>query len=726
MLSLPDGMLDALSRPESTQTISGRITLADGTTRDLPSSSLLAGSTTISMQCGETGEVHIGGAYIGEMKTTILHPDFDRTLLKDATVTLTAGVATPGGMQDIQLGVWTVSSASWSRTGVELTCYDNMSKLDTSFTGTAKEGEPYAWLSRACQACGVRLGVDESTVQGMPNGLGVYTLGDKTTNVKTWRDLVQWVCQIVAGFAYAGADGSIMVARYAGTPCRTIPGDHRTQDTTLEAYESVYTGITLTIASDGITEYHTRDHKTDTGLTQNLGQNPLLQDLGKTVRHDRLLRIVDAIPASTPGSITIMEPPVHTLGDMLALTGGYAGTSGSVRMLVQRIEYQAGKGTTYSGYGADPALATARSKTDKNVEGLLGQTKADEWYSTPFGVERTITVGSDRTLVSSVTFAVKERDTIVDVHAQTLLDVTLPTPADDGTTTAPATVLTCTWTLDGAEYDFQPVETYAVPGRHVLHLYLAPKATANITHRIDLYMQAAGGSCTIQSGWLMGLLEGKGLAGDAGWNGRIDIDETFPNRIGTGIDTPLPRQFSGAPSPSLIVPTREGLAETVSRISLTNVATIPVSTEDMQSLHPGVESLDAVHQAMESWDATTGAWAGGIFNATKQATLTSWLMGTDQTITGITGITPVDAPDTAAYQLSWDGGTTWGAVDDHGTWTVDATMTGSRMAALDQAQYAAWYTPPSGVMLRVTLQAGTTLKSVQVAYRLSTSTGGQS
>lgn len=715
MLSMPDGMLTALSQPESTQTITCSIKLADGTTQDIPAASLLAGSTTISMQCGETGEVHIGGAYIGEMKTTILHPSFDRTLLKGATVTLTAGVNTPTGMQNVQLGVWTVSSASWSRTGVELTCYDHMAKFDGGYTGTDKTGTPYQWLTRACQACGLTLGTSERDIQLMPNGLGSYTLTD-TTNVKTWRDLVQWVCQLLAGFAYAGADGSITVARYAATPCRTIPGEHRTQDTTLEAYEAAYTGITLTLTTDGMTEYHTRDPKTDSGLTKNLGQNPLLQDLGKTVRHDRLLRIIDAIPPSTPGSITIMEPPVHTLGDMLTLTGGYTGTT-SVSMLAQRIEYQAGKGTTYTGYGADPALATARSKTDKNVEGLLSQTKADEWNSTPFGVNKTITIGSDRTLVATVSFAVKDKDTIVDVHAQILLDITLPTPADDGTTiTYAPTVLTCAWVLDGVEYtDFHPTETYAVPGRHVLHLYLAPKATANLTHRLDLYMQATGGSCTIQSGWLMGLLEGKGLAGDARWNGRIDIDETT-GPFGTNITAFQPRALAASAGATIITPAAAGVTDTITPLRLDQVGYLPSVFTGLPGLYPGSDAVDWLHAGIESYDKTQGEWVGNIFQATKQATLSSWLMGTDQTITGITSITPGDAPDTATYQLSWDGGKTWGAVDDHGTWTVDATMTGSRMAALDRAQYAAWYTPTAGVMVRVTLPAGTTIRQILITY----------
>ncbi|MCI6773626.1 MAG: hypothetical protein MR570_06570 [Bifidobacterium pseudolongum] len=715
MLSMPDGMLTALSQPESTQTITGSIKLGDGTTQDIPAASLLAGSTTISMQCGETGEVHIGGAYIGEMKTTILHPSFDRTLLRNATVTLTAGVNTPTGMQNVQLGVWTVSSASWSRTGVELTCYDHMAKLDGGYTGTGKTGTPYQWLTRACQACGLTLGTSERDIQLMPNGLGSYTLTD-TTNVKTWRDLVQWVCQLLAGFAYAGADGSITVARYAATPCRTIPGEHRTQDTTLEAYEAAYTGITLTLTTDGLTEYHTRDPKTDTGLTQNLGQNPLLQDLGKTVRHDRLLRIIDAIPPSTPGSITIMEPPVHTLGDMLTLTGGYTSTTG-VSMLVQRVEYQSGKGTTYTGYGADPALASARSKTDKNVEGLLAQTKADEWNSTPFGVNKTITIGSDRTLVATVSFAVKDKDTIVDVHAQTLLDITLPTPIDDGTTTTfTPTILTCAWVLDGVEYtDFHPTETYTAAGRHVLHLYLAPKATANLTHRLDLYMQATGGSCTIQSGGLMGLLEGKGLAGDAGWNGRIDIDETT-GLFGTNITAFQPRALADSAGATIITPAASGVTDTVTPLRLDQVGYLPAVFTGLPGLHPGSEAVDWLHAAIESYDKTQGEWVGNLFQATKQATLASWLMGTDQTITGITSITPVDAPDTATYQLSWDGGKTWGAVDDHGTWTVDATMTGSRMAALDRAQYATWYTPDTGVMVRVTLPAGTTIRQIIVTY----------
>lgn len=721
MLGMPDGMLAALSQTESAQTLTGSIRLADGTTQDIPAASLLAGSTTISMQCGETGEVHVGGAYIGEMKTTILHPTFDRTLLRGATVSLTTNVTTPGGIQSARLGVWTVSSATWSRTGVELTCYDHMARLDGKYTGTDKEGTPYAWLSRACKACGLTLGTSEHDIQLMPNGIGIYTLSD-TTQVNTWRDLVQWVCQLLAGFAYANQDGNITVAGYSATPCRTIPGEHRTQDTTLEAYEAAYTGITLTLTADGTTEYHTRDSKTDTGLTQNLGQNPLLQDLGKTVRHDRLLRIIDAIPTSTPGSITLPEPPIHTLGDMLTLTGGYTGTTTGVHMLAQHIEYQAGKGTTITGYGADPALATARSKTDKNVEALIGQTKTDEWNSYTFGVDKTITIGSDRTLVASVTFEVREKDTVCDVHAQTLLDITLPAPtASDSTLTFMPTVLTCTWVLDGVEYtDFQPIETYATAGRHVLHLYLAPKATADTIHHLDLYMQCPAGGATIHSGWLMGLLEGKGLAGDAGWNGRIDIDETFAQRVSPNPTTPTVPTLTDNAGTVFATPIPSGIGDTFKRLDLDTVTFTPPSVMDAPGLHPGSEAVDWLHAGIESYDKTCGEWVGNIFQASKQATLSSWIMGTDQTITGITGITPVDASDTAVYQLSWDGGKTWGAADDHGTWTVDATMTGSRLAALDQAQYAAWYTPQNGLKARVTLQAGTTIRQILVTYKLTT------
>ena len=75
-----------------------------------------------------------------------------------------------GAYEYIPLGVFTVSSASWAASGVEITAYDNMSKLDRSFSSSSLTGTPYELLTLACTSCGLELAMRSRDFNSLANG----------------------------------------------------------------------------------------------------------------------------------------------------------------------------------------------------------------------------------------------------------------------------------------------------------------------------------------------------------------------------------------------------------------------------------------------------------------------------------------------------------------------------------------------------------------------------
>ena len=179
MYAVSQAFLDAMQRPVQRHRIKGTVGSVPFT-----EANILSGSFSITGQCSDTSNVQIGQVYTSELKITLLKTlNLSRYTLMDSEIVPYFGLRLEtGNYEYIPLGVFTVSKASWGATGVEITAYDNMAKLDRSFTTETLIGTPYELMTLACESCGLELGMKKRDFAAFANGqreLSLYADNDR-------------------------------------------------------------------------------------------------------------------------------------------------------------------------------------------------------------------------------------------------------------------------------------------------------------------------------------------------------------------------------------------------------------------------------------------------------------------------------------------------------------------------------------------------------------------
>ena len=186
MYAVSQKFKEAMRRPVQRHRVKGTVNGVAFT-----EANILSGSFSITGQCSDASNVQIGQVYTSELKITLLkNLNLSRYTLMDSEIVPYFGLRLDTGVYEyIPLGIFTVSKASWGATGVEVTAYDNMSKLDRTFSTSVLVGTPFELLMLACNSCGLELGNSVRDFNAFANGtrrLQLYADND----IQTWRDLV--------------------------------------------------------------------------------------------------------------------------------------------------------------------------------------------------------------------------------------------------------------------------------------------------------------------------------------------------------------------------------------------------------------------------------------------------------------------------------------------------------------------------------------------------------
>ena len=105
-------------------------------------SNVLSGSLSITNQCSGSDNIEIGQVYIGELNCTFINLDIDGWYEKE--ITLSFGQCLGNDIYEyIPLGVFTVSEAENTSSGVVVKAYDNISKLDKNCSSLGTGATPY-------------------------------------------------------------------------------------------------------------------------------------------------------------------------------------------------------------------------------------------------------------------------------------------------------------------------------------------------------------------------------------------------------------------------------------------------------------------------------------------------------------------------------------------------------------------------------------------------------
>lgn len=517
MYSVSADYLTAIANNARAHKIRGTINGVPFTGKDI-----ISGTFAINNQICQATEISLGGVYIGEL-SFVLSPAFANAMnirgsWRGVAITAEIGVELEDESFEyipIPGGTYTVEEANWTNNGLAISAFDNMSKFDRAFYISQSSGTVFDFLTLACTSCGATLGMSAIDCAALPNGtevLGLYP----DDSIETYRDMISKLATVCCCFATIDRSGRLIFVQLPKSSDVTATVNAKARySTSFSDYASFYDTISVVNMADETTSTYSNDNHG--GLTMNLGSNPFLQyGTAETVTRIRQT-IVDELEEfiSTPFSVSMLPNPAFDLGDLLRFSGGIGNDSlGCIMSITYGADF-----AKVEGYGENPALADARSKTDKEISGLLGKTQENEVIIYTFVNAQTLTLGDEEEVdIIEIRFA-----TVTPKIVQLFHEIKLDVEAVDNT--API-VCTVHYYLNGEELSYHPVTSWDNDGYHLLHLFYF-LTTLEDGQRYDwkVALELSNGTGTIDRDEARASLFGQGLVAVDKWDGEVTVED---------------------------------------------------------------------------------------------------------------------------------------------------------------------------------------------------------
>lgn len=500
---------------------SGTITLTNGSSYPFNEDDLPQGNAKYIRELCVGDNIEIGTVCAAEFSFNI-YLDIDRYLLDNAVITLDFILYLDDGSSEIvPCGIFNITEPPTRYLGVvSIHSYDNMSKFDRSF-GLITSGRPYDILLMTCVDCGVELGMSEEELALFPNG-NRETYIYQNARVGTYRELVGYVASYLGGFAVIGTDGKLYIRQYGMQSIRTIDADwryeYRPQD-----YEAYFSSISAVNMENNATEIVSKPG--GDGLTYEMGENPLLQFTESADRRAALGEILEALSIFKYTPFTAKTPcdPSFDVGDIIDFSDGLA-VIGKVSAITA-IELSLNGGMVLKCVGGNPHTSSIKTKTDREISEMRANTSAAEIATYGYtNAKKVVAENRKKIPVLQLLFATANKTPKIDIWMEILLD-TVSVDASGLINLLDPMSVTVTYALNGIELDYSPVETYAVPGRHILGLhYFIPEIDPNTRYTWTVYLTMYNGSATMDVDCIHAFLSGQGLVGDSDLTGLGIID----------------------------------------------------------------------------------------------------------------------------------------------------------------------------------------------------------
>ncbi|MCM1172071.1 MAG: hypothetical protein NC393_08075 [Clostridium sp.] len=510
MYIVTDAYKQAMKEPVQEYNLSGTI----GNTV-FTENNILAGSLTISRQCTDGNDIKLGSVYIGELTATIIDLNMQRGSWKDKDIILYQGLrVADGSYEKVPLGVYRINEITYGIKGINLKAYDRMSFFDKRAALNFSNGTAYEILTLACETCDVHLGMTKTEIEKFANGsrnLGLYAVND----IETWRDVIYWVAQTLAAFATIDRQGRLILVAYNRNVIDVIDSRQRYQNAEFSDFETSYTGVCITYTDDNTMLYY--GAKEDTGLTMSLGENPFMQYGIEAVKEEMCMEIVNALSEVkyVPYNVEMSQSAIaYDLGDVIRFTDGLADKT--KLYCVNKLNYTYNSSCRLSGVGSNPDLASAKSKSDKNLEGLRSNVSSKEMLFFKYENAAAVTISDTESKnIIDIRFTSAQASNII-FQAEILIEA--KASAED-------VIGTVAYSLNEVEIQtYYPTETWK-NGKHILSLMYMIVVEENQINRWVVKLNSAGGTVSIQQGGIHAMVYGQGLVGTSEWDGFITIEE---------------------------------------------------------------------------------------------------------------------------------------------------------------------------------------------------------
>ena len=489
---------------------------------------IVASSFEYIEKCIKSNDINLGGVFVGQLKLTFL-PTFGTSIPRGSwqgrVITCSIGLLVDPDndtWEDIPIKSYIIKEANHSKSGISITAYDVMDKFDKPINISTTSGTIYEMASVACINCGVSLAQSESDMAQMPNGteqLALYPEND----IETWRDLISWLAITMGGYATINRNNALEFRVWHADPDIELDINDRQTGGSWSDFTTYYTGLSVVDISKEITRYY--NVLPDTGLTMNIGSNPFMQyGLDETIA-----RIAMAILTAlqdfvyVPFNSSGLLDPCFDLGDVIEYTDGYAGESSVC--CVHSMDYKYYGGMKLTGYGKNPALFGARSKTDKNISGLLSRQSENEVVTHTFMNSAELTIDDTLTDILNIRFATVSPRTIKLFH-EINFDLDIDSGEDDAQVTA-------YYYLNDDLIAFHPISSWDNDGNHILPLmYFLDNLTGGEQYTWRVALKCDRGTIHIDKQGVRALLEAQGLVATDEWDGYIEASDVVSAMFG--------------------------------------------------------------------------------------------------------------------------------------------------------------------------------------------------
>lgn len=491
---------------------------------------VIMGSFKYVEKCINSADINLGGVFVGQLELTF-KPGFAANITRGTwfgrKISASIGLlidADNDTWEDIPIKPYYVSEANHSKSGIAIKAYDSMQDFDKSFNISTSAGTLYDYAVLACQTCGVQLGMSQQEMAAMPNGteiIALYTNND----IETWRDLISWVAVSCCGFATISRDNKLVFHTWHSEPDIEMDINDRETGGQWSDFTTYYTGLSIVNIEDEKSEYYSIEP--DTGLTMNIGSNPLLQYGTNETKTRQRMAILNALQnfVYTPFSSSGLLDPCFDLGDVIEYTDGLAGASSICCIHKMEYKYSSGK-MALVGFGKNPSLFGAKGKMDKNLAGLLSKTSENENIIHTFvnAAEIELADGVPASILK-IRFATINPKTIKLFH-EINFDLDITDPDGDAEITA-------YYYLNDDLISFHPVSSWDNEGMHILPLmYFLENLEGGQQYSWEVRLECSGGSATIDREGIHAYIEAQGLVAIEKWDGILDIQDTMNVPIG--------------------------------------------------------------------------------------------------------------------------------------------------------------------------------------------------
>lgn len=429
MYSVSAEFLSAMQSPAQKHKIEGTIGSVPFT-----SDNIVKNSFSITNQISDGNEIGIGKVYVGELTATFCNVSISDGEWKNKVITPAFYLYTENGWESVPLGIFVVSEATISASGVSVRAYDYMTKFDRYCTsyhgaggGSGVEGSSsvvwgktaYNVIMAICRRCGVEFDMSRAQVAALPNGSMNLELFEDN-DITTYRDMLSWIAQTLACNATIDRGGRLVLVPFRSTSDYTFDSRHRHVGATFKDFETRITE--LWIDSKPMEMSYSYTVTPNNGLSYEMGQNPYLQIGTAQQRDDAMNAILSSLQnvKYTPFDVSLTGCPIFDLGDIITFTDGIL--SNSKKGCITAFTYTFNAAYSLSCGGKNPAEAKAKSASDKRMDGMNSSISSQKSTITVVRNADSVSIGDgNEVTVLEYPFEVTDSVNLTNVSTQIIL-----------------------------------------------------------------------------------------------------------------------------------------------------------------------------------------------------------------------------------------------------------------------------------------------------------------